>query len=152
MPRDGAERGAKGVSEEGLGGPCGQQGRPCLPGRGEAVTMSLPGGSPALPPGLVCSLGVSGRQDEPLLWLTRGWGRAGTQEGQEAEESTVPLGLASAEQSAGPAWSTPSQGHSGSLCLLPGLLLAFSAPVSYTCPFLTICPPFPPQGCSPWSL
>lgn len=45
-PRDGAELRAKGVSEEGLGGHCRQQGRPSLcQGSGEAIRMSLPVGS-----------------------------------------------------------------------------------------------------------
>ena len=45
-PRDGAGCGAKGVSEEGLGGHCGQQGRPCLcQGNGEVIRTSLPVGS-----------------------------------------------------------------------------------------------------------
>ena len=49
-----------------------------------------------------------------LLWLIRDWGQDGTQERQEAEESTEPLGLASPEQSAGPAWTThPLRGTQG---------------------------------------
>lgn len=104
-PRGGAERGAKGVSEEGLGGPCGQ-GRPCLSGarggRQDEPARRVPC-SPSWPGLLTGCLGSPG---EPLLWLIRDWGRDGTQERQEAEESTEPLGLASPEQSAGPPLTT----------------------------------------------
>lgn len=49
-----------------------------------------------------------------LLWLTRDWGQDRTQEHQEAEESTEPLGLASPEQSAGPPLTThPLRGTQG---------------------------------------
>lgn len=100
-------------------------------------------GFPALPPGLVCSLGVSGHQDQRPG--TRGWGQDGAQERQEAEESTEPLGLASPEP--GGALRGP--------CLLPGLLLpksAFSPQVSYTCSFLLVYLPLLLQGCSLWSI
>ena len=67
--------------------------------------------SPSWPGLLTGCLGSPGRAP---LWLTRDWGRAGTQERQEAEESTEPLRLASPEQSAGPAWTThPLRGTQG---------------------------------------
>lgn len=139
-PRDGAGRGAKGVSEEGLGGHCGQQGRPCLcRGSGEAIRTSLPVGS------LLSLLAWSAHcvsqvaRTSTLLWLPRGWDQDGTQERQEAEESTEPLGLASPEP--GGALRGPR--------LPPGLLLpkaAFSPQVSYTCSFLPLGLSAPPAS------
>ena len=145
-PRDGAGCGAKGVSEEGLGGHCGQQGRPCLcQGNGEVIRTSLSVGS------LLSLLAWSAHwvsqvaRTSALLWLPRGWDQDGTQECQEAEESTEPLGLASPEP--GGALRGP--------CLLPRFLLpkaAFSPQVSYTFSFLLVYLPLLPQGCSLWSL